>query len=306
VAGSPDPATRGHPESFDRDTIRRRLWQLNGPTLLHNLAGRVSLLTDNIIVGFVLGAQAVAPFFLTQRVLLLLQGQLQAIGGATWAGLAELYYSGEIELFHRRLVELTKLTAVACVALLVSAAVCNHDLVRLWVGESYYAGSAITWLAAVNAFFQSIFSLWGWVFTATGKVRVIVPMMLTGAALNLAVSVLATWWLGPVGPLVGSFCMYAGYTSWRWPALVHATFGVRPDLLLRAAAGPLLVGVPYALLLGWVSQVTRQPGWVELGLRATAGVAGFFLLAWLLAFSREEQAVWKARIVHLMPAWLCR
>jgi O-antigen/teichoic acid export membrane protein len=290
----------------DDEKIRSQLWQLNGPTLLHNLAGRVSLLSDNILVGFLLGPLAVPPFFLTQRLPLLLQGQLQAIGGATWAGLAELYYSGKHERFHQRLVELTKLTAVACVALLASAAVCNHDLVRLWVGEAYYAGSTITWLATANAFFQSIFSLWGWVFGATGKIRVIVPMMLASAALNLGVSLLATWWLGAVGPLVGSFCMYTGYACWRWPTLVHTTFGVRPSVLVRAAAGPLLIGMPYALLLGWISQTAWQPGWLELGLRATASVAGFFLLAWLFAFSREEQAVWKARLVHILPLSLGR
>src|SRR5262249_13200667 len=108
---------------------------------------------------------------------------------------------------------------------------------------------------------------------------------------------------GPVGPLVGSFCMYAGYTSWRWPVLVHATFGVRPGLLLRAAAGPLLVGAPYALLLGWVSRVARQPGWAQLGLRASVGAAASLRPAWLLAFSRKDQARWKAGLAHTLPVW---
>jgi O-antigen/teichoic acid export membrane protein len=279
---------------------------LNGPTLLHNLAGRISIVTDNIIVGFLLGPQAVPPFFLTQRLLQLLQGQLQAIGGASWAGLAELYYGGQTERFQRRLIELTKVTAVACVALLIPAATCNHALVRLWVGEAQYAGDAVTWLAAVNACFQSVFSLWGWVFHATGKIRLLVPMLLLGAVLNLTISFLATGVLGPVGPLVGTFCMFAAYTSWRWPALVHSTFGVRPSLLLRAVAGPLFVGVPYTLCLGWASRFAPEPGWVELGLRAGAGVVGFLLLAWLLVFSREEQAAWRARIAHLRPAWYYR
>jgi O-antigen/teichoic acid export membrane protein len=311
-SGGHAPAGGGHApvEGSSPESIRHRLWRLNGPTLLHNLAGRVSLLTDNIIVGFFLGPQAVPAFLLTQRPMQLLQWQLQSIGGASWAGLAELYYSGKTERFQQRLVELTKLTAVACVAVLVTVAVCNHSLIRLWVGEGLYAGDLLTWLAAANVFFQSVFSLWGWVFNATGKIRVIVPMMLVGAAVNLTISVLATWGLGPdgglVGPVVGSFCMYVGYTCWRWPALLHATFGVRPGLLLRAAGGPLLLGAPYALFLGWVSQVVGQPGWVELGLLATAGVAGYLLLAWLLAFSREEQAAWKERLVHVMPVWFCR
>src|SRR6185503_11229486 len=69
----------------DAATARARLLSLNRPTFVLNLCGRVGLLSDNIVIAALLGPAAVVPFFATQRIAVMVQGQLQSLGNATWA-----------------------------------------------------------------------------------------------------------------------------------------------------------------------------------------------------------------------------
>jgi O-antigen/teichoic acid export membrane protein len=81
-----------------RDTpdpeAQRGLRRLNTPTFIYNVAGRFSFETDNIIVALMLGPVAVVPLFLTQKLIVMVQGQLTNVGNASWAALAELHFQG--------------------------------------------------------------------------------------------------------------------------------------------------------------------------------------------------------------------
>ena len=144
-----------YPEVFARGQaiagVGRSLWALSWPTLLFSLSGRLGLLTDDLVVAGLLGPTAVASFFLTQRVIAVAGTQVLAIGGATWAGLIDLHFRGEQEVFVRRFAQLTRLTAALGAGLLLPVAVWNRDLIVLWVGSDRYAGPWVTWLAAANA-----------------------------------------------------------------------------------------------------------------------------------------------------------
>ena len=209
------------------------LWSLSWPNLLFNLASRLGLMTDNILLAAFLGPAAVTPFALTQRLIQLASAQVTAIGGAGWAGLIDLHYRGEQAVFARRLSQLTRLTSVVGVSLLLPLAVWNRDLVVLWVGERNYAGPAVTWLTLANTWLLAVTGLWGWPLMAGGKVRSVVPCIMTSVAVNLTVSIAGTALLGLPGPLVGTF---AGLflVSWWWQLLlVRHEFDVPPHGLLR-------------------------------------------------------------------------
>src|SRR5207248_292165 len=95
-------AARAHPGVFravfteppDAAT-RRALRGLSAPTLLLNVSGRVSVLTDNLVVGGLLGTRRVTALVNSQKLVALGQAALQTVGGASWAALAELHARGE-------------------------------------------------------------------------------------------------------------------------------------------------------------------------------------------------------------------
>src|SRR5262249_17783462 len=150
------------------------------PALLLQLSGRLSILTDNLVVGGLLGAARVTSLHNTQRLASLCQTVLQGIGGATWAALAELHARGERQTFNPRLVELTRLVAILGAAALAPAVAYNRAFVKLWLGpdgpDFTYGGDLVIAVAAVNVVLLAEQSLWAWCFSATGNVRyVVVP-----------------------------------------------------------------------------------------------------------------------------------
>jgi O-antigen/teichoic acid export membrane protein len=278
---------------------RAALWRLGGPSLALNLCGRVSLLTDYIVVGLILGPEAVTPLFLTQRLPALVQPQLLGIGNAAWAGLAQIHSRGELDLFRRRLLEVTALIAVLGAAALGPIVAYNHHFYKLWMShETYLAGVAP--VAAANALLLGLFSFWCWCVVGTGRVRQAVAPTAASAAVNLCASIALTWYLGAIGPLLGTLVAHLTVSLWALPALLRKLFGVEPLALLIAAGRPLAWGVPYAAGLWWLAHAHTPAGWP--GLIAEMGVAalGFLGLAWLVVLSPEERIVWRERLGSLL------
>lgn len=275
------------------------LWRLNWPTLAHTLGGRVSLFTDNIVIAMLLSPRVVTPFFLTQRLVVLAQGQLQGIGNASWAGLIELHAHGQHDAFRQRLLELTKLVTILGVAVMAPLAAFSRSFVTLWVGEPQFAGETIAILAAANGVLLAVFSLWGWVFSGAGRIAALVPLQLIGAAINLAVSVTATVIIGTPGPLLGTFAMYVGYTGWKLPLLLRREFAVPLRPLVNAVARPLAFGIPYAVALMWMAQTITLSTWLHLAAAMTLAALLFLVIAWTMALNAAERFVWRARLAFL-------
>lgn len=280
------------------------VWALSWPTFLFNLCSRLSMLTDNILLAAILGPAAVAPFFLTQRVLALATSQAQAIAGSTWAGLIDFYYRGRLDLFERRFLQLTRFATVGGAALLVPIAVWNEQLISAWVGASRYAGDTVTWLCAVNGVMLSAFSVLGWPFIAAGQVRVVLPVAIVIALVNVTVSATVTYQGVLAGPLWGTF---VAFVLVNWPMVIiqlHQHFQIKPRRIILAFIEPFLAGVAYALL--WLLIKDRLPQaeaesgrivrimvtmiWVSLGF------VGFLPLAWYVALPRDDRLEWSQRL----------
>ena len=286
------------------DRIGRSVWRLSWPNLLWNLSGRVGLLSDNILLVGFLGPAAATPFILTQRLITMASVQVQAVGGATWAGLVELHHRGDKEGFVRGLIQVTRLTSTLGAGLLLPIAVWNRDLIGLWVGPDQYAGPAVTWLAAGNAWGLAVLGLWAWPLTGTGQTRAVLPIIALGAAVNLIVSTAATAAFGQPGPLVGTALSFALVNWWGLLLTLRRQFGIPPRSLVRAAAGPALVAAPYgSLLVLFASNVPAyDPGWprwacwLALAAWLAAAAGGYLILAWFLVLSTDDRRVLTGRI----------
>jgi O-antigen/teichoic acid export membrane protein len=276
---------------FDRSALRE-ISSLNWPTLALNLCGRLNFLTDNIIVAGILNPAMVVPIVLTQRLASLVQGQLQGFGSASWAGMAELHARGEQQTFQRRLVELTRLIAIVGIAALVPIAIFNRTFVNGWVGTVGFGGEYLTLLACANAFLLSIVSLWGWIFTATGQVKLLVLPMTVQTVLNVGFSVLLTYRYGIAGPVAGTTLALVTVSLWVLPVLLRSRFDIPVHQLIMAMLHPLLLAVPCALGLLWISHVRMPHGW--LGSLIAIGLAGlaYLALAFWLVLPRMERRFW--------------
>jgi O-antigen/teichoic acid export membrane protein len=298
---------RQYPELLSRGSRSREigtaLWALSWPTLLFNLSGRVGLMTDEIVVAAVMGPAAVASFFLTLRVIALVGTQVLAVGVASWAGLMDLHFRGERDVFNHRLVQLTRATAILGAGGLVPVAIWNRDLIELWVGEEQYAGALVTGLGALTVWAQALVALWGWPLMAAGLVRAYLPAIATSAAVNLAVSVAATFAVGLPGPLIGTCVAVIGLGSWWTLVLLRLHFRVPVRRLALASLTPALLMVPYGagLILLADAVPAYDPTWPRwAGLLAVGGwvgvaALGYLVLAWFLAFPAADRSEWRGR-----------
>jgi O-antigen/teichoic acid export membrane protein len=283
--------------------IVRAIRSLSLPSLLIILGGRVGLLSDNIVAGGFLGTAMAASLDITVRLASLVQGQLQAVGAASWAALAGLYAQGDHKTFNRRLLELTKVVALLGLAVLGPVAAYNRQFFGLWVGPKLvaYGGSTVTVIAVVNAFLLGLFSLWGWCFAGTGQIRRLVAPTVTATVVNLAASLILTHQVGLVGPALGTLVANLTVTLWWLPILICRSFGISLRALFQAVAWPLAWGMPYAAGLWWVARSHHVWGW--LGLAAEAGGAAvlFLVLGGLVILSPAERALWRVRMATFFP-----
>jgi O-antigen/teichoic acid export membrane protein len=280
-------------------SLKEALWKLNWPTLVSNISGRVSLLSDNIVIGWIAGPAAVAPFFLTQRLAALGQQQLQGIGNATWAALVELHARGDVTAFRSRLFELSNLVSGLGLAVLGPIAAYNRQFIAFWLGPTAYAGDAITALACLNGWFWSIFSLWGWTLSGTGNISAWAPYTAAFLVVNVAVSVAATFLFGLTGPLWGTLAGFLSIHLWAMPRVLERVFGIQPRHLFTAAARPLLFGGPYCALVWFVARQNVFSGWLRLGAEMAATVLVGVAIWWFTGITASQRAIWKTRLAIL-------
>jgi O-antigen/teichoic acid export membrane protein len=282
--------------------LNAELSSLKWPSLVQNLCGRLSMLTDNIIICGLLGPAEVVPFFVSQRLVTLAGGQVTQVGTNTWAPLAELHYQGKRDVLNERLIELTRVTAVLALAAVIPTAVFTPAFVRLWVGEDYYGGHLLPWLAAGNAFLLAVLSVWGGLFSGAGLLRRLLASQVTQSVLNVGVSVLATWYAGLPGPLIGTFVAMSGVYLWWWPVLLRECFGTPLRPLAGAVLRPLCVAAPYAVALQLVAAASPPAGWLAVAAALGGSALAYMGLAWLLVLDPQQRSAWTGRLA-LVLSW---
>jgi O-antigen/teichoic acid export membrane protein len=250
---------------------------LSLPTFIFSLTSRAALSSDNILIAWIVGPAAVAPFFLTQRLAQVVQSQLQGIGNATWAGMVELHAQGHSGRFCSRLMELTSLVSGIGLVVLIPVAAYNRNFMSLWVGSRQYANDWVTVLACLNAWIWSITSLWGWPISGAGYIAAWTPYAICFAVINIAISVVGTEFAGLAGPLIGTLSGFVLVHVWAMPRVLGQIFGRSLRSLWTPVLIHLIWAVPFGVVVWWMARNRAPVGWlmlaVESGLTALIGLS---------------------------------
>lgn len=287
---SPDPSAK------------KALRALNKPTLIHSVTERITLISDNVIIGWILGPLAVVPFYLTQRVMIVAQMQLQSLNHSTWAALAELYSRGKSELLRTRLLDITSTIGGLGVAVLGPIAAFNHHLIRQWVGSSNYAGEAVTITACINIWLWAIYSSWVWPLFATGQIGRWAPYAVIFAIVKITLSIVLTYKVGLVGPLLGTLFGFLLLDSWALPRILNRAFHLSPWNLWRTALTPLSWGLFYASMLWFIAQRHAPSGLGGLIMEMGAAMLGGLILYWSLSLDKNARSEWRYRLKLVMSS----
>ena len=268
--------------------IKQQLWNNSWQFFAVDFCGRLSLMTDNILISSILGPGVVASFFLTQRLPMLILSQVQPLSSSSCPALINLYHQGEIEVFKTRILELTKLICTVGIGLLIPVTIYNHDFVSLWIGGNNFAGESVTILAAINGLLLAVFSLWTSVLLGTGHVSSLTPIIVFSTIVNFTLSAFLTFLIGKEGPLLGTFIAFITTYLCLIPILFKKLFGIDIKSIIKSMIYPFLLGIPCALFCWKMSQINVY-GWLGLALKMSLSVVIYFIFSWVLILSRNEK-----------------
>ena len=277
---------------------------LSAPTMVSMLGERIGVLSDSLVLASVLGGAAATTLSLTQRLTSLGQLVLGSISNAVWPSLAEMNARGEREPFNVRIVEVTRLVGVMGVAGLAPIIAFNSLFLASWVGAANDGGRAIVVVASAIALLQSVTGIYGVALVSTGHVgRLATPSIISGV-LNLALSLLLTYWLGIIGPILGTLLACISVQLWYYPLQLRRAFGTSPGKLARALALPIACGIPFTLGLIAVADAQAAPNLFlvigEMGISALL----FLVFAYRVILGPGDRHLWRARLIApMMRRW---
>ncbi len=217
------------------------------------------------------------------------------------ADLVDLYHQGQIETFSLRLVELTKLTVILGVAVLVPSTIYNSHFVALWVGLPNFAGELVTVISAFNNLMLAIFSLWTTVLIGIGNVSLLTPIVLCSAIINFLLSLFFAVKIGISGPLIGTFIAFLFTYLWWIPWIFQNKFGISAWSLFKSIGQPFLVGIPLGIGLWYLTRNYYFLGWFGLAIKMSFAMLLYLALSWLLLLNKSEKYQWKNRLRILLP-----
>ena len=266
---------------------------------INELCSRISLMSDNIIISFFMGAGPVTAFFITQKVGNMMQQQLQHLSNSSWAALSELHYQGKHEQFNKRVLDLTELIAFSSGVILSIVCLLNFSFVTLWTGADTFSGSTVTNLTAINAALFSILSLWSWCFAATNLTQKMVTMSIAQGVVNIIASVMLTSYLGITGPLYGTLIGYVGVSLFWKSTVLCKTFKINFFKLTLSWFKPLVP--PLGAMLVYLSMYgsPHLDSWLTLFTMAILSTSVLSLVCYFTLLSTENKTLLKNVVLSL-------
>lgn len=267
------------------------LWRNSRDSFILMLAGRVTLQSNSLILGLFVGQKDVTRLYATQRLFDVIQSQLYSVGNSSWAALAEIYHQNNLGLFRKRVIQLIRLIIIMAFATAIPAYHFNQAFVTLWVGQERYGGNITTLLMLANLLALSLTVFNTWCLTGTGHLNSIMRLTIITSSLDILTSLICTWKYGIYGPILGSTCVFY-FCSIPWHVhLMKVHLQLNRPQVCRAILGPVLLAIPYSLLLYELKIQFHIVNWFRLALVMCLPTLGYLGIACVLFLEPEEQRI---------------
>jgi O-antigen/teichoic acid export membrane protein len=253
-------------------------WQL----FLNNIAVVIIYQTDNLVIAGGAGLEAVTTYTLTSKLPLYAMPLIFALSDSCLPAAVELCEQGNRDRLRSVYLRVLQVTSAAAIGIATIAWIFNDSFMRLWVGEQNYGGSLLTVVFGLILVTRVLNHAASIVIIGSGKLRGVVYMSLTEAALNLALSLWLVRAYGILGVAVGT--AIAGVLTSNWYVIHVVCRELRLSAWAYLARGPLpalLAGVPTAIITLAVLRWYSASGWGRLFI-AGAGSAALYLMFYAL------------------------
>jgi len=265
-----------------------------------SIASKISFYSDTLVIGYFLTPAAILPFTLTQRLIQLIQENLQSIGTTSWASLNQLYIEKKMDQFQYYLETLSKITVYISLSLLIPLLILNQSFIELWIGTEFFAGFHLTFLAILNTSLMGLFSLWGWCLSGTGFIKEQVPIYIFNGIINLLFSIILTYFLGVSGPLIGTLVGFLLVYSWMIPTKLKKLLNVNPLPLIKLVVIDVFI-LAFTYFLFWKLNINlRITSFLNLAVYySTFSLILFFFLQFIILDSNDRKVFYNIFILKI-------
>ncbi len=191
------------------------IWSLNKHSLLQDIFGRLSFMSDNIIVSKYFSFGEVTNFFTNQRLMSLGNSFSQNFGSSSWPSIVKTYkedgnhldFSEVFNFFNRALVFLSA-------PLFFTMGINNKEFIILWLGADYYVSDLLTWSSVITYFAFGLITFWSWILLGVDQMKMRTRVVIVSGIINIVASILLTKHIGVEGPILGTMISFYGFYIW--------------------------------------------------------------------------------------------
>lgn len=283
------PSLRLGPRFLNRQTLRE-CFSFSAFAMLEAIAGKLIESTDCIVIGCVLGAEAIVPYYVAQRLCQYISKPLQCIASVCLPRAGELHARGQIHELRDLVARGLGLSWLLIMGFFIGASFFGPLLMETWVHRVYPQSQTILLVLLGGQLIGTPMKVVTAVLFGMGDVRRPSMLFVIEAIANFVLSLSLISWLGLVGVAFGTMIpLFLVEFGLLLPYALKRV-GFEPRRLLTDVAAVQLL--PLAALLAYSyaiwSRGPLQPGWSRLLLIATGGacvlgltwVAQHRLLAW--------------------------
>jgi len=276
---------------FYDSAILRALVNFSAYAFILSVAWRLIFMTDNVVVGFVLGPVAVTFYAVGLNLAAMLR---DSMGNITmlYAPLAyQMEALDERGALRRLFVSGSRIALLYALPGVLGLVILGPRFLGFWMGPSFTVKSGPILIAlALEAGFCALSSASGQVLYAKCRHKLNAWASLCNATANFTLSVILIRWIGAVGVAWGTIIPAFIVETIVLPVYTASILGVSPLRFYRSAVlRPLLAALPFGLWL-WVCRSDGLVrGYGSLTLVVASGLVFYVWLAWKLTLDSEEK-----------------
>ncbi|MFM9965925.1 MAG: oligosaccharide flippase family protein [Planctomycetaceae bacterium] len=275
------PSLRFGTRFLNRQTLRE-CFSFSAFAFLEVLATKLIESTDSIVIGCVLGAEAIVPYYVAQRLCQYISKPLQCIASVCLPRAGELHAQGKQDELRDLMARSMGLAWLLIMSFFIGASFFGPTLMATWIHKAYPQSQTILLVLLAGQLIGTPMKVVTSILFGMGEVRRPSVIYVIEAVANVALSLALIHSVGLVGVAWGTAIpLYLVEFGLLLPyAMKRLDFS--PRQLLTDVAGPQLA--PLVALLGYSyfvwSRVPLVPGWGNM-LAITSGGGLVLGATWL-------------------------
>lgn len=264
-------------------SVLRECYSFSGFAFLNALASQLIYATDTVVIGVMLGTEAIVPYYIALRLSQFIRQPLQKIGEVCMPAAGALDAQQQHQPLQRLALKALGTSLLMIVGVFIGTVYFGERLIEVWMGPGYGASYPLLLILVGMLIVAIPAGVFRFILFGMGKVRGPALIYLAEAAVNLALSLALCRPLGPLGVALATALPIVVFELGGIVPYGMRVLGISLRQLFRDAVLPQIV--PISAVACYAASVSALTGslldWTALAAIAAGGGA-VLAAGWLL------------------------